>query len=225
MDEIIYASTARMAKAIRDKEISAAEIVEAHPRRGEVNPKLNAVVQVAGARAMSEARLADKALAREEASGAVHGVPITLKDSLDTASVVTTTGTKGRSSFVPEQDAAVVARLRSAGAILLGKTNTPERTLAGETDNLIYGRTNNPYDLSKTSGGSSGGVASIIAAGGSSLDLGSDTGGSIRAPAHFCGTVGLKPNSARVPRTGHVVPVWPGCRRLTDAERSDGQIC
>ena len=104
----------------------------------------------------------------------------------------------------------MVARLRSAGAILLGKTNTPEFTLAGETDNLIYGATNNPYDLSKSPGGSSGGAAAIIAVGGSPLDIGSDTGGSIRLPAHLCGIAGLKPNSGRVPRTGHAVPFAMG---------------
>jgi amidase len=137
-------------------------------------------------------------------------VPITIKDSLDTAGVVSTGGTKGRANFVPEHDATVVARLRAAGAILLGKTNTPELTLAGETNNLVYGQTNNPYDLSRTPGGSSGGAGAILAAGGSPLDIGSDTGGSIRLPAHFCGITGLKPTSGRVPRTGHIVPFGLG---------------
>ena len=150
---------------------------------------------------------------------------MTIKDSLDTAGLVTTGGTMGRKGFVPKQDATVVARLRAAGAILMGKTNTPELTLAGETNNLIYGTTNNPYDLSKTPGGSSGGAGAIIAAGGSPLDMGSDTGGSIRLPAHFCGIAGLKPNSGRVPRTGHIVPFGLGCRRFSDTERSNGQIC
>ena len=135
---------------------------------------------------------------------------MTINDSLDTQEIISTGGTKGRATFVPEEDSTVVARLRSAGAILLGKTNTPELTLAGETNNLIYGQTNNPYDLSKTPGGSSGGAAAIIAAGGSPLDIGSDTGGSIRQPAHFCGIAGIKPNSGRVPRTGHIVPFTMG---------------
>ncbi len=104
----------------------------------------------------------------------------------------------------------MVARLRAAGAILLGKTNTPELTLSGETDNLVYGRTNNPYDLARTPGGSSGGAGAIIATGGSPLDIGSDTGGSIRLPAHFCGIAGIKPTSGRVPRTGHIVPFGMG---------------
>jgi amidase len=157
-----------------------------------------------------EALAADQALARGELRGPLHGVPITIKDSLDTAGVISTGGTQGRAAYKPQQDATVVARLRAAGAILLGKTNTPELTLSGETDNLVYGRTNNPYDVSRTPGGSSGGAGAIIAAGGSALDIGSDTGGSIRLPAHFCGIAGIKPTSGRVPRTGHIVPFAMG---------------
>jgi amidase len=130
---------------------------------------------------------------------------MTIKDSLDTAGVISTGGTTGRRAYVPAQDATAVARLRGAGAILLGKTNTPELTLSIETHNLIYGRTNNPYNTSRTPGGSSGGAAAIVAAGGSPLDLGSDTGGSIRQPAHYCGIAGIKPTSGRVPRTGHII--------------------
>ena len=211
MDEIIYSSVISLARAIRDKELSSREVVEAHLARiDEVNDRLNAVVQVTGDRALDEAREADELAARGELKGPLHGVPMTIKDSLDTAGVITTGGTKGRESFVPKQDSTVVARLREAGAILVGKTNTPELTYAGETDNLVYGRTNNPYDLSLTPGGSSGGAAAIIAAGGSPLDMGSDTGGSVRVPAHFCGIAGIKPNSGRVPRTGHIVPFGMG---------------
>src|SRR5713101_6542445 len=179
MDELLYASATTMAQAIREKRVSATEMVEAHLQRiAAVNPVLNAVVQVVGPRARMEAMAADQALARGELRGPLHGVPITIKDSLDTAGVISTGGTKGRATFVPEQDATVVARLRAAGAILLGKTNTPELTLSGETDNLVYGRTNNPYDVSRTPGGSSGGAGAILASGGSALDIGSDTGGS-----------------------------------------------
>ena len=211
MEELIYASATTMAQSIRDKKISALELVDSHLRRiDQVNPQLNAVVQLASERARAEAREADNALARGENVGPLHGVPMTIKDSLDTEGVISTGGTQGRANFVPEEDSTVVARLRSAGAILLGKTNTPELTLAGETNNLVYGQTNNPYDTSRTSGGSSGGAAAIIAAGGSPLDMGSDTGGSIRLPAHFCGIAGLKPNSGRVPRTGHIVPFGLG---------------
>ena len=211
MDELVYSSAVTIGRNIREKRVSTTEVVEAHLRRiEEVNPKLNAIVQLTDERALSEARAADEALARGNAQGPLHGVPMTIKDSLDTASVITTGGTMGRASFVPDRDATVVARLRAAGAILLGKTNTPELTVAGETDNLIYGRTNNPYDLLETPGGSSGGAAAIIAAGGSPLDLGSDTAGSIRGPAHTCGIAGIKPNSGRVPRTGHIIPYGMG---------------
>ena len=211
MDDLIYESATAIAKAIRDKRVSAVEVVEAHLRRIEaLNPKLNAVVHLVRARALAEARAADQALARGEIRGPLHGVPMMIKDSLDTAGVVSTGGTKGRTAFVPEHDATVVARLRAVGAILLGKTNTPELTLAAETDNLVYGRTSNPYDLSRTPGGSSGGAGAIIAVGGSPLDIGSYTGGSIRLPAHFCGIAGIKPTSGRVPRTGHIVPFGMG---------------
>ena len=158
MSEIFYASAKSMARAVREKEVSAVELVEAHLARiDEVNPALNAVVMLAADRARTEAAEADAALARGESLGALHGVPFTLKDSIDTEGVVTTGGTMGRKDFVPEEDATVSARLRAAGGILLGKTNTPELTYAGETDNLVYGRTNNPFDLSRAPGGSSGG--------------------------------------------------------------------
>lgn len=200
-------SAVQLAQLIRDQEVSTKEVVEAHLQRIEtVNPALQAVVQLAAERALAEARAADQAIATGRELGPLHGVPMTIKDSLDTAEIVSTGGTKGRESYVPSEDATVVARLRAAGAILLGKTNTPELTLAGETNNLVYGQTNNPYDVSRTPGGSSGGAGAIIAASGSPFDIGSDTGGSIRLPAHFCGIAGLKPTSGRVPRTGHVVP-------------------
>jgi amidase len=206
MDELIYASATALAKAIRAKQVSAQEVVSAYLERIEaVNPQLNAVVQLTADVALEEARAADDALARGDLKGPLHGVPMTIKDSLDTAGVITTGGTKGRQAFIPSQDATVVARLRATGAILLGKTNTPELTLSAETDNLVYGRTNNPYNPALIPGGSSGGAAAIVAAGGSPFDLGSDTGGSIRQPAHFCGLAGLKPTSGRVPRTGHIV--------------------
>ncbi len=206
-NEIIYASAKSMAQAIQDKEVSAVELVEAHLGRiEEVNPALNAVVQLAAERARAEAVEADAALARGESKGALHGVPFTLKDSIDTEGIITTGGTLGRKDFVPDADATVTARLRAAGGILLGKTNTPELTYAGETDNLVYGRTNNPFDLSRAPGGSSGGAGAIVCCGGAAFDIGSDTGGSVRGPAHYCGITGIKPNSGRVPRTGHIVP-------------------
>ena len=206
-DELLFSSARSIARSIQAKEVSAVEVVDAHLRRiDEVNPKLNAVVKLAGDRAMAEASEADATLARGESLGPLHGVPITIKDSHDTEGIVSTGGTLGRKDFVPDADATAVARMREAGAIVLGKTNTPEFTLSFETDNLVYGQTNNPYDVSRTPGGSSGGAGAIIAAGGSAMDLGTDTGGSIRVPSAFCGLAGLKPTSGRVPRTGHIVP-------------------
>ena len=137
-DALLYTSAATLARAIRDKRVSVKEVVEAHLQRiDDVNPALRAVVQLAAERALDEARAADQALLRGDTLGPLHGVPMTIKDSLDTAGVISTGGTKGRETFVPSEDATVVARLRAAGAILLGKTNTPELTLAGETNTLI----------------------------------------------------------------------------------------
>jgi amidase len=192
------------------------EVVNACLARIErVNPKLNAVVHLVGDYSRKAALEADAAIARREAVGPLHGVPMTIKDSLDTAGVVTTGGTTGRRAFVPKQDATVVARLRAAGAILLGKTNTPEFTWCFETNNLVYGRTNNPWGLDLSPGGSSGGASAIVAAGGAPFDIGSDTGGSIRVPSHFCGVAGIKPTSGRVPRTGHIVGAEGHLQSLT----------
>jgi amidase len=204
--DLTTTSAVRLASAIRRREVSCVEVVAAYLRRIEsLNPALNAVVQLDKNGASSAAVAADQALRRRERIGPLHGVPITVKDSFDTAGIITTGGTAGRRSFVPMRDATAVARLRAAGAIVLGKTNTPELTLSYETDNLVYGRTSNPYDVSRTSGGSSGGAAAAIAAGCSPLDICSDTGGSIRVPSHFCGIAGLKPTSGRIPRTGHII--------------------
>lgn len=206
MEELIFASVNELAGAIKSKTVSSEELVTAYLQRIDVsNPVLNAVVQQTPATALEAARQADAALARGEIKGPLHGIPITIKDSFDSEGVVTAAGTCGRSAFVPDRDATVVARLRSAGAIILGKTNTPELTLAGETDNFVYGRTNNPHDPARTPGGSSGGPAAVLAAGGSPLDIGSDTAGSIRLPAHYCGIAGIKPTAGRVPRTGHII--------------------
>jgi amidase len=215
MDELIYASATSLSQAIRDKKVSSQEVVEAYIQRIEaVNPQLNAVVQFTADTALTQAREADAALARGDIKGPLHGVPMTIKDSFDTGGVISTGGTKGRASYVPQQDATAVARMRGAGAILLGKTNIPELSLAYESNNLIYGRTNNPYDLSRTPGGSSGGESAIIAAGGSPLGLGTDAFGSIRLPAHFCGIVGLKPTSGRIPFTGLMPPAFGASARL-----------
>jgi amidase len=207
MSEIVYWSAKALAEAIRTKTLSSLEVVDAHLRRiEEVNPKLNAVVQLTAEAAREQARQADAALARGEITGPVHGVPMTIKDSLSTKGVTTTAGTPGLRGFRPARDATAVERLRAAGAILLGKTNCAELCGSGETDNEVYGRTSNPYDLTRSPGGSSGGEVAIIAAGGSPLGLGSDSGGSIRGPCHLCGIAGLNPTMGRVSRAGHIPP-------------------
>ena len=211
MSKAIYWSACRIAAEIRAGNLSSREIVDACLERIEqVNPKINAVVQLVTGRARKEADELDRLAASGRFIGPLHGVPITIKDSLDSEGIVSTGGTMGRKDFIPRQDAPVVARLRDAGAVLLGKTNTPELTLSGETSNLIYGRTLNPYDLKRSPGGSSGGSAAIIACGGAALELGSDTGGSIREPAHLCGITGIKPTSGSTPRSGHIVPYGGG---------------
>ena len=205
MDEIIFSSATNLAQTIRDKKASSAEVVGAYLKRiNEVNPKLNCFVQF-NEKAQAQALEADAALARGEVKGPLHGVPMTTKDSIETAGVITTGGTLGWASHMPQEDATAIGRLRAAGAIMLGNTNVPEFCMSGESTNLVYGQSNNPYDLSRVPGGSSGGEAATISAGGSPAGLGSDGAGSIRWPAHCCGIAGLKPTSGRVPKTGH----WP----------------
>ena len=241
--DIIFMSATKLAQLIREKKVSATEAVKAYIARIEhVNLKLNAVVQICFERALLEAKAADEALAAGNIKGPLHGVPFTIKDSLDTEGVISTGGTVGREFFIPPHDATVVARVRAAGAILLGKTNTPEFTLAGggipgvgTTANIIYGITKNPYDLSRSTAGSSGGAGSIVAAGGSAFDIGSDYGGSIRMPSHNNGTCGLKPTFGRVPRTGHIVDyggifdswqeIGPLARRVEDLNLITSIIC
>jgi amidase len=207
MNEITSLSATRMAQLIRSREVSSEELVQAHLRQIEaVNSGINAVVHLSGERALREARQRDAELKKAEVRGPLHGVPMTVKDSLETEGIVTTSGTLGRANHIPERDASTVALMRAAGAVVIGKTNVPELCLAFESDNLVYGRTNNPYDVTKTSGGSSGGEAAIIAAAGSPIGLGSDAGGSVRLPAHFCGIAGIKPTSGRLPKTGHFLP-------------------
>jgi len=199
-NELVYDSATSLARRIRDGELLAVEVVEAHLQRIErINPQLNAVVQLRSAEALQEARNADQVLAeraKRERLGPLHGVPFTVKDWIDAAGLPCTGGDPAFRARFPEVDATVVARLRQAGGILLGKTNVM-------VDNAVYGRTNNPYNLAYGTTGSSSGEAALIAAGGSPLGLGSDSGGSIRQPAHACGICGLKPTTGRVPLTGH----------------------
>jgi len=210
-DSIIYGSMTGLAKLIQRRELTCYEVVLAHLEHIEkVNPKINAVFQIDADRALKQARKSDNALSEKTIYGPLHGVPVTIKDSLDTKGIISTWGTKGRQHFIPEKDATVVARLRKAGAIIIGKTNTSELTLGGEMNNMVYGPSHNPYDLSKSPSSSSGGAAALLASGGSCLDLGTDTGGSIRCPAHVCGITGLKPTTGRTPRTGNAIPYLPG---------------
>jgi amidase len=203
MEEILGASALSLGRAIRTRQVSSAEVVAAYLRRiDQVNPAINAVVQRADERALAEARAADDALARGETGGPFHGVPFTVKDIFDVAGIVSAAGLEERAAFVPERDAVVVARMRGAGAILLGKTNCPPGGGGVVTDNPVYGATRNPYDLDRSPSGSSGGEAAAIAAGASPLGLGSDSGGSIRTPAHYCGIAALRPTVGRVPNTG-----------------------
>ncbi len=204
MRELISASATEISRAIHNKEISSVETVDGFLKRiDQVNPELNAVVELRAEAARAEAEGADKALARGEWKGPLHGVPVTIKEAIAVTSMKWTGGTQGRINVVAQHDAAAVKRLRDAGAIILGTTNVPDMSFAYESDNLIYGRTNNPFDLSRTAGGSSGGEAAIIAAGGTALGLGGDFMGSIRVPTHFCGIAGLRPNPGRVAGTGY----------------------
>ncbi len=200
--DLTFLSATKLASLIANRQVSAVEVVEAHLKRiAEVNPQLNAIVQMDADRIRAEARQADKELKEGVKRGPLHGVPFTIKDCLLTKDIITTNGCPELRSYKPTEDATVVTRLKKAGGILLGKTNVPEMC-SGDTDNLVYGATNNPYVLTHSPGGSSGGEGAIIAAGGSPFGIGADIGGSIRIPSHYCGVAGLKPTSRRVPETG-----------------------
>jgi Asp-tRNA(Asn)/Glu-tRNA(Gln) amidotransferase A subunit family amidase len=202
--DLIFLSASEMAELIRNRKLSPVELVQAHLDRIErLNPKINAYVQVDDERALAAARHAEKAVLENKALGPLHGVPISIKNAINMVGMRCEAGTKLRAGHVATNDAPLVSRLRNAGAVILGTTNTPELLMAWETDNLLYGRTNNPWDLSLTAGGSSGGEAAAIASGCSAGGVGSDGGGSIRVPAHFCGICGLKPTPGRIPATGH----------------------
>ena len=199
MTQLTGVPATALAALVARREASAREVVEAHlDRIAEVDGAINAVVQVDGERALQAAREADAGGPR----GPLHGVPFTLKDNISAAGIVMAIGVPERARTVAAADATVAARLKAAGAILLGKTNCPPWGGGIETHNEVYGRTNNPYDLERTPGGSSGGEAAIVAAAGSACGLGTDSGGSVRLPAHFCGLASIKPTAGRVPVTG-----------------------
>ena len=214
MLDLCSISATRLAQLIRDRGVSSVEAVDAHLRRIEaVNPSLNAVVQLGADAARAAARAADDAIARGGAIGPLHGVPFTAKDWLETADLVCAAGFEERRDYVPKHDATAVARMRAAGAILLGKTNVNDGS-------PVYARPNNPYDVARTPGASSSGEAAIVAAGGSPLGIASDSGGSIRWPAHCCGVAALRPTAGLVPNTGH----FPRIGDITDPRTAIGPV-
>lgn len=204
--EIHYLDATELAELIRTKELSPREVVRAHlDRITEVNPRVNAIVTSMADSALAAAKLAEAAVMTGATLGPLHGVPFTVKDSIDTAGVQTQRGSRLFAGNIPGADATTVARLKRAGAIPLAKTNLPEFSAWWETDNRVTGRTNNPWNLDRTPGGSSGGESAAIAAGMSPLGLGSDVAISVRGPAHYTGIVALKATHGRIPYTGH----WP----------------
>jgi len=199
-----YGNLAEITREIRSKNVSPVEIVELHLKRIEtLQPKVNAFVHLDVEGARRQARAAESSALRGVQLGPLHGVPLTIKSCIDVAGWPCPAGSLLRKDYVPRQDAPLVARLKAAGAILLGNTNAPEYLMAYETNNLLTGKTSNPWNLAHSAGGSSGGEAAAIAAGCSVGGVGSDGGGSIRVPAHFCGICGLKPTPGRIPATGH----------------------
>lgn len=216
MSELAYATAIDLAKKIRQREVSSREVLDLFLERvATLDKRINSVVTIDAERARAEADAADGALARGEVRGPLHGVPMTIKDSFQTAGMRTTSGAPELSDFIPQEDAWPVARLRAAGAIIFGKTNLPIYAGDLQSHNEVFGTTNNPYDLLRTPGGSSGGSAAALACGFTPLELGSDIGGSIRLPSHMSGVVGHKPSYGIVPAHGQI-PGPPGTLTLAD---------
>ncbi len=216
MSELAYSTAIDIAKRIRQREVSSREVLDYFLERVDrLDTRINSVVTLDVERARAEADAADAALARGEVHGPLHGVPMTVKDSFQTAGMRTTSGAPELADFVPQEDAWPVARLREAGAIIFGKTNLPLYAGDLQSYNEVFGTTNNPYDLSRTPGGSSGGSAAALACGFTPLELGSDIGGSIRLPAHMSGVTGHKPSYDIVPAHGQI-PGPPGTLTLAD---------
>jgi len=200
ISEFCFTPATTLAKLIRDRSVSPVDVVQALLDRIEaVNPIINAYVTVTADAALASARQAEQGVVDGDALGSLHGVPFAVKDLLYTANIRTTAGSRAFAEFIPSDNAIVVERLLKAGAILLGKTNTPEFGFKSTTENALFGATNNPWDVTRTAGGSSGGAGAATAAGMASLSVGTDAGGSIRTPASFCGIVGFKPSFGRVP--------------------------
>jgi len=200
LHELCFLTAVELAQRIRTRDPSCVEVMEAHLRQIErVNPQVNAIVTLVPEQALAQARAADAALRRSDAVGPLHGLPVAHKDLVQTKGMRTTFGSPIYADFVPDVDDLIVTRIRNAGAILIGKTNTPEFGAGSQTFNPVFGATRNPYDLSKTCGGSSGGAAVALACGMLPIADGSDTGGSLRNPASFCNVVGFRPSPGRVP--------------------------
>jgi amidase len=222
--ELCFLPATELAALLRRREVSAREVVRAHLDQIErVNPQVNAIVTLVAERALEEARAADDRLAAGEPVGPLHGLPMAIKDTHETAGIRTTHGSPILADHIPERDELVVERVRAAGAIVLGKTNTPEFAAGSHTFNPLFGLTRNPYDLSRSAGGSSGGSAAALACGMTPLADGSDMGGSLRNPASFCNVVGLRPSPGRVPTWPSAAP-WstlsvqgPMARTVADA--------
>jgi amidase len=228
LEELTNLSASELVRLIAGKKASPVEVVQAHLERIEqLNPALNAIVTIAPD-ALDRARQAEASVMRGDPPGPLLGLPITIKDTIETAGLRSTSGSVVRAQFIPPVDAPSVARLRAGGAIILGKTNTAEMAMDYTADNPVFGRTNNPYDTSRTPGGSSGGEAAAIATCMSAGGLGSDLAGSIRIPAHFCGIAGLKPTSGSVSGAGQFPPstgpyslgaaIGPIARRVEDLQ-------
>jgi amidase len=206
-DDLFFAPAHRLAAMLRARDVSSVEVVDAFIERIEsVNHGLNAVVTLVEDRAAREAEESDRRFGGKGEVRPLEGLPVTIKDSIITEGVRSTWGMKGFQHHVATYDAPAVARLRAAGAIVIGKTNTPEMTMDYDCDNPVFGQTNNPWNRERVPGGSSGGEAATLAVGMSPLGLGSDYRGSIRVPAHFCGIVGLKPTWGTIPTSGHMAP-------------------
>lgn len=220
-----YADATTLAASIASRQVSSREVVQAHlDRIAEVNPAINAIVTLLADDALRAADAADAAVRADAPLGPLHGVPFTVKDCLDTSGVLTQHGSTIFAGNVPERDATAVARMKAAGGILLAKTNLPEFSSATETDNLVTGRTNNPWNLDRTPGGSSGGDSAAIAAGLSPLGIGSDVAISIRGPAAFTGIAGLKATHGRIPFTGHFAPMTSAWWHVGPMARTVGDV-
>lgn len=199
-DELWRKSAVELARDIRQRRVSSQEVIEAHlVRIAEVNPQVNAIVRVLGDQARAAAIEADAAIGRGDVLGALHGVPITVKENIDMAGLPTTQGIPALAEAIPQLDAPVVERMRAAGAIPIGRTNLPDLGLRVHTDSTLYGRTKNPWKSDRTTGGSSGGEGAALATGMSPLGLGNDIGGSLRNPAHCCGIASIKPTTGVIP--------------------------